>query len=142
MSNVVGRQYLLPTQKQNIFTISVVLGSVINVIMNFLLIRKYNAIGASIATVVAEFGVTAIQCWFVRKELPLKKVFLQGVKYCVLGAIMGSIVYYVGKVLGTSIAVLGIQIILGIVIYLIELFIVKDQLFLEGIEGILVRLKK
>lgn len=142
MSNVVGRQYLLPTQKQNIFTISVVLGSVINVIMNFLLIRKYNAIGASIATVVAEFGVTAIQCWFVRKELPLKKIFLQGVKYFVLGAIMGSIVYYVGKVLGTSIAVLGIQIILGIVIYLIELFIVKDQLFLEGIEGILVRLKK
>ena len=78
----------MPTQRQTLFTVSVVLGSVVNVILNFLLIGKYNAIGASVATVIAEFSVTAIQCWFVRKQLPLKNIFLSAIKYLVLGAIM------------------------------------------------------
>lgn len=137
MSNVIGRQYLLPTQKQTMFTMSVILGSIVNVLLNLLLIGKYNAIGASVATVVAEFSVTAIQCWFVKEQLPLKKIFISGLKYLLLGAIMGGIVYYVGFILGTGIVVLGIQIIIGLIIYLLELFIIKDRLLKEGIEILL-----
>ena len=141
MSNVIGRQYLLPTQRQTLFTVSVVLGSVVNVILNFLLIGKYNAIGASVATVIAEFSVTAIQCWFVRKQLPLKNIFLSAIKYLVLGAIMGVAVYYVGKVLETGVLGLLIQIIAGIIIYLGGLLITKDKLLLEGIEILIKRVK-
>ena len=131
----------MPTQRQTLFTVSVVLGSVVNVILNFLLIGKYNAIGASVATVIAEFSVTAIQCWFVRKQLPLKNIFLSAIKYLVLGAIMGVAVYYVGKVLETGVLGLLIQIIAGIIIYLGGLLITKDKLLLEGIEILIKRVK-
>ena len=141
MSNVIGRQYLLPIQKQNMFTASVVLGSIVNVVMNLLLIGRFNAIGASIATVIAEFAVTTIQCWFVRKELPLKKIFVQGTKYFFLGAIMGMVVYYVGEALGSGVIVLAAQIVIGVVVYLVELLVTKDELLFEGIDMILRRIR-
>lgn len=140
-SNVIGRQYLLPTQQQAIYTGSVIGGSVVNIIMNFILIPHHNAIGASVATVIAEFTVTFIQCWFVRKQLPLRKIFTNGIKYLVLAFIMGCIVYITGDILGSGVCVLVIQILVGIAVYLFELFITKDQFLLEGIRIISGRIR-
>ncbi len=141
MSNVIGRQYLLPIQRQKMFTASVVIGSIVNVIMNLILIGRYNAIGASIASVIAEFAVTAIQCWFVRNELPFKKIFICGLKYLFLGAIMGTIVYGVGEALGSGVVALIAQIVTGTIVYLLELLVTKDALLFEGINMSLRRIR-
>ena len=61
ISNVIGTQYLLPTKRQKEYTISVIVGALVNFILNLILIRKDGAVGASIATVLAESSITAIQ---------------------------------------------------------------------------------
>ena len=74
LSNVTGTQYLLPTKQQSKYTFSVVIGALVNFILNIILIKKYASIGASIATVIAEFCVTLTQFILIRNSIKFKNV--------------------------------------------------------------------
>ena len=75
LSNVTGTQFLLSTKREKEFTISVIVGAIINFIFNYILINYMKSIGAAIATVVAEMSVTLVQLYFVRKDFNLKEIF-------------------------------------------------------------------
>lgn len=130
ISNVIGRQYLLPTKRQSLYTISVIVGAVVNLILNLILIPKYNAIGASIATVFAELSVTAIQMWYVRHQLPLKDCFMSMTKYLMMGLIMFIAVYGIGRILPGGILYLIILVLVGMIVYGVELYIARDEVFI------------
>lgn len=132
ISNVIGKQYLLPTKQQAAFTASVVTGAVLNCILNYILIQRFDAIGASVATVVAEMGVTAVQIWHVRKQLPLGKCFLPLIKYLLFGAIMFLGVRVLDGLLPEGIPFLCAMIAAGAILYALELIISKDQLLAMG----------
>ncbi|MCB2357866.1 flippase [Clostridium estertheticum] len=128
MSNVFGMQYLLPANKTKEFTMSVTVGAIINVILNFMLIPKYRAIGACIATVMAEFSVTMIQYTFVR-DLIRKRYFLVNMlKYLVASVAMFIVVRVIGNYMGVRIITTVIQAISGSVIYVIILILMKDEI--------------
>lgn len=134
-SNVIGKQYLLPTKQQNVFTISIVAGAIINFILNLILIHFWDAVGASIATVVAELTVTGVQCWYVRKQLPLRQCLSSGIRYGVFGLIMFLAVRCVGMILPAGKGwVLGVMIIVGVIVYGAELIIAKDPMVKIGLE--------
>lgn len=99
LSNITGTQYLLPTKRQTEFTISVVIGAVANFILNLITIKKYASIGASITTVIAEFLVTAVQFYFVRKEINIKKVLLLSKNNVIAAFVMFITVYMTSKIL-------------------------------------------
>ena len=68
------------------------MGAVINLVMNGIFIPKYQANGAVIGTVCAEFVVMIYQMLAVRKELPLKQYFREGSPFLLIGAIMFLVV--------------------------------------------------
>ena len=57
IANVIRTQYLIPKEKDGIYIKSVILGAIINFIINLLLIPRYYSIGACIGTIFAEFSV-------------------------------------------------------------------------------------
>ncbi len=128
MSNVIGRQYLLPTKQQGAYTASIITGACINFLLNIILIRKFNAIGASIATVIAELGVTGSQIWSVRKQLPLKKCLNPIFRYFSLGLVMLIAVYGVGMILPEGVISAALMVGVGVSVYTMELFITKDEM--------------
>lgn len=132
ISNVIGKQYLLPTNQQKLYTLSVITGAIVNGVLNFVLIPTHGAVGASIATVFAEISVTGIQIYAVRKQLSVFKYFRDGIQYCVCGLIMGVVVHIVGIVAREGVWGLCIQIMVGMIVYLAELLIIRDELLLEG----------
>ena len=67
INNITGVQYLIPTKRQNIFTKTVIIGAIVNVICNFILIPKLYAIGAAISSVVAEAVIAIWQLIIVKK---------------------------------------------------------------------------
>lgn len=142
VSTVLGKQYLLPTMQQSAYTVSVIAGAVVNFILNLILIRLYNAIGASIATVIAELAVTIVQCWFVRKQLPLNEYFVIFFRYLVLGVMMFIIVCGMGKILPNNEISLIIMILTGVIIYILELLISKDEMLQLGLRMLLKSKKK
>lgn len=132
-SNVIGRQYLLPTNQQRTFTLSIISGAVVNFILNMLLIPLFNAVGASIATVIAELAVALVQMWYVRKQLPLVECIKPMIRYCIIGAIMMVVIRGVGNLLGNGIVPMLMLIVVGMVVYIFELIITNDPMFKKGI---------
>lgn len=128
ISNVTGTQYLLPTRRQREYTASVMAGSIINIIFNFLLIPRFLSIGAAIATLIAEFMVTAIQLYFVRKDFDLIQIMKYALKYSFFSLVMATIVYIVGLNLEASIMTTVFQGVIGAIIYGILLLVTKDEL--------------
>ena len=141
-SNVIGKQYLLPTKQQKAFTMSILAGAGVNFILNIILIRLWDAVGASIATVIAELTVTGVQCWYVRKQLPLKQCLGSGFRYLIFGLIMFLAVRGVGMVLPEGkIWVLAVMVIVGVIVYGAELLITKDPMVKMGL-GLIKNRKK
>jgi O-antigen/teichoic acid export membrane protein len=133
-SNVIGKQYLLPTNQQKEYTFSIIAGAVVNFLINLVFIPLLDSIGASIATVLAEIAVTAVQCWCVKDQLPLRDCLLSGARYLGYGLIMYLAVKMVGSLFSEStIWAIGTMIIVGMVVYGSELVLFKDPVVAMGI---------
>lgn len=128
-SNAIGTQYLLPTKQTRSFTLSVVLGAIVNLIANIPLILMYGAIGASVATVLSEFSVTLYQLISVRNQIEYKRLFEDIYKYLVSGIIMFFALFYFDKAMSTSWVSLIIETIIGGLIYLTGLFLLRVKIF-------------
>ena len=72
-ANVIRTQYLLPNKMDREYITSSFVGAVINILANALLIPHYGAVGAAVATLIAEAGVCGYQSFAVRKGVPLGK---------------------------------------------------------------------
>jgi len=129
ISNVIGVQLMLPLGKEKEFTISVTTGAVVNFILNSIFIIKFASIGASIATVVAEFSVTFVQFIIMKKYFDLKALSKEFIKYLVASTTMFIVILFINKViLIKGILLTLIQIIIGIIVYFAMLFILKSEI--------------
>ena len=60
---------LVPTGRETLVLRSVILGAVVDFLLNLILIPSLGASGAAIGTLCAEFAVTLLQFWYLRKLL-------------------------------------------------------------------------
>ncbi|WP_044918327.1 flippase [Enterocloster clostridioformis] len=136
-ANVIRTQYLIPNKKDNEYLAAVIAGAIANLVVNWTLIPNCGAFGATIGTIVAEVTVCIIQSYVVRNELPLLRYFKSFFTFIVYGALMFIFVYFLGKILGTSIETLLLQIVVGAIVYcalsLITFIIEKNEIVMEGI---------
>lgn len=136
ISNVLGTQYLLPTKKQKSFTISVTAGAIINFILNLFFIQRFGAVGASIATVIAEATVAVIQIISIRKDFEIRD-FIVLAKNNLLAAIVMIIpTLILGHIIKSPIISVIIQIGVGALTYVGCLFILKDEMIISTLEKI------
>lgn len=136
IDNVTGMQYLIPTKRQNLFTKSVIIGAVVNFVLNSYLIYFYGAIGAAIASIIAEFSVALYQIYSVRGEINIKFVFTCGWKNYVASIIMFALLNVLSQNLCPSVINTLILIIFGVCVYIVVLIAFKDEFFLSNILNI------
>lgn len=129
ISNVIGVQYLLPTNQTHKYTKSVILGSVANIILNIPLIFIFNVMGAVIATVISEIIVTIYQLYSIKNEIKYKLLFKDTYKYLLSGFIMFIVVYYLNIVLPITWLMLTIEVLIGFFLYLLLIYIFKANIF-------------
>ena len=141
LSNVTGTQYLLPTKQQNKYTISVIIGATINIILNFILIKKYASLGASIATVFAEFSVTLVQFILIRKEIKMGDIIKMTYKYLISSIIMFYISILVSHFIINNLLSILVQVAISIISYFGVLILLKDKMIIEGINLLKQKLK-
>ena len=116
-ANVIRTQYLIPNKKDKIYIVSVFLGAIVNIVINLLLIPYFQALGASIGTLCAEFSVCAYQTYMVRNEIKVWRYFKQSLPLLISGVIM-----YIGVVnvpfMSSNLITLIIKILVGVFIFL------------------------
>ena len=124
-SNALGVQYLLPIRHQKQFTISVTVGAVVNIILNFPLIQFYGLNGAMWSTVLSEISVTLYQLIVVRGLLSYKELFKGTWKYLVSGLVMFLPIFWMNTHLKDSWLMMGLEVIIGVVIYTVMVMILR-----------------
>lgn len=82
LSNITGIQVLIPLGEENKVVFSVTAGAVLDFLLNMVLIPRYGASGAAMATLLAEVLVLIVQCVYLRKELPSMLKSVQYWKIC------------------------------------------------------------
>lgn len=145
ISNVTGTQYMVPTGMTKEYSISVISGALINLIINLILIPRYGAYGAIVGSIIAEFAVTFIQMFYIRKKLAIKFFELSQIKYIIAACVMLICVLLIGnfsiKLINiyrgkNGLFINVIQIFAGAFIYFTALLVLKDELLLEVIKKI------
>lgn len=135
IANIIGTQYLLPTKRQKEFTISVLMGMIVNFILNYIMINLWSSVGACIATVLSQLVVDVMQLYYVRNEINLKEMIKLSYKYFFAGIIMFGCCMLVRLVLKGFICFV-IQIIIGVCVYFGILFLLKDEFVFLAIDKV------
>ena len=135
-SNVTGLQYLVPTGREKKFTLSIVVGAVINGIANIILLNTIGTIGACMASVFAEFVILLIQIYCVRNEISFVEIF-KGFWKIALSTIVFAVVLIAtsGIIKVNGIFFILLKIMISCFFYFASLYILKEHLFYTLLDG-------
>lgn len=144
-ANIMRTQYLIPHKRDKVYVTSTLLGALFNLILNSILIPHYQAMGAAIGTLVAEFTVMAVQLCCINKEIPVLKYIKASWPYYLDGVVMYVIIQLSNDALGHDFKGLMLQIMLGGSIYvllaLVIAFVRKDDVY-QFLQSIVQKRKK
>ncbi|MBP9068757.1 MAG: flippase [Bacteroidia bacterium] len=133
MNNLFGMQILYPLNKERLFLIAILIGAAVNVISNLILIPHYNAIGAAISSVLAEFFIF-ITLFIVNRKFFEAATFKKPLRYILATVIMCAVVMTLNhfippfKLLNTAAMILT-----GGLCYVITLVLLKETDFIKPI---------
>lgn len=127
-SNVTGTQYLMPVHREKAFTFSVTIGAIVNVLANVLLIPKHGVSGAATATVISEASVCIVQLLLMRSSFQIMQLFAALWKYLLAGSAMYLVVVRLNEIMRMTLANLAAQIILGIAVYAVIIWLLKPPI--------------
>lgn len=130
LANVSGYQYMIPTGRQNQYTLTIAIGAVVNFILNLFLIRLFYSYGALIASVLGETTVLLSQLYLLRKEFSVVKIISFGFSYTFAGVLMFVILRLFSYRLPLNPVGTITIIACGAVIYLGVLAIFRDEFFI------------
>lgn len=134
INNVTGIQYLIPTKRENMYTLTVIIGAGVNFTLNMILITLYDAIGAAIASVAAETAIAVVQLVLVRRELSPLRVLREGTHYLAAGIAMLAILLLLNRMLTPSVPNTVLLVLCGTAVYILALLIFRDEFFLSNVK--------
>ena len=132
LNGITGTQYLVQIGKQKIYTISVTVGAIVNVLLNLVLIHFFNGVGAAIASVIAETVILLIQLKYFKEQFTILEILKLSIKCLISGIVMFIVVFLLANYMSVSIINTIIQAAAGMITYFIMLIILKYQ-FLKDI---------
>ncbi len=141
-SNVFGLQYMVPNGEDKKFSIALIAGALINLLLNCIFIPFYWSVGAAIASIIAELCVTIIMGFMIRKDISMTKILISSWKYLFAGAIMFVPCWILNIYLNSSIINTLLIVLVGIVAYIVVLLIIKEEIIWKIIKKLLMKLKK
>ena len=140
--NVIGLQYLVPTDRQRKYTMSIVIGTIANILMNAVMIPYLASLGAVIASVLSETVIIAVQLFMIHKEIPLAPMFRTIPWKLAASALMWGVVVFLSEKLSSSIFHTAVLTGVGGIIYLGILFLVRDSSIMKVMDMVKGKLQR
>lgn len=116
-ANILRTQYLMPYEKDKDFVVSLLLGAIMNLVLNYLLIPTYQSFGTCVGTITAEFIVMIYQCVVLKNHLPFLKYLKTCLKYFVFSLIMFVLIIQFNYTALSAYVIITLQIVSGGLIY-------------------------
>lgn len=142
ITGVLGIQVLTPLEKEKYLLISVIVGAVIDLLLNFILILSYGSSGAAFATMIAEFAVLLVQIYYTR-ELLFKIIHqIVGIRYLFTVGISALGMILVKSLQLSHFWLLCVEGIIFFVSYAVILVLLKDDFIINFLENFYNKFKK
>lgn len=142
INNVTGIEYLVPTKREKLYTKTVLFGTVVNFCLNLVLIPRFYAYGAAIASVIAESVIAITQLVYIRREISITKVLSYACKYLVAGIVMYMLLGLESVYLMPTIGATFVMIVSGAACYFALLLLLKDEFFIENMHTVLRKIRR
>lgn len=135
ISGFVGSHYMTPTGQQGKSNIALIIGAIVNLILNLILIKPLGALGATIASVSAEGLIAVLYIYNGRKFFKVSEYFKIFFKNIIAAIIMFVVVYFSTNSLSfNNLSMILIKMSIGVVTYLAILAILRDNYLLSTID--------
>ena len=141
-SSLLGVQLLPSIGKEKLVFYSYIAGALTNVTFNILFIPKLGAMGAAIGTVIAESTVCFIQICFSKKYILNKKLFITIGDSLLSSILMSAPLIIILKFITNLYLQLFLSFFIGLVVYSLFLFLLKNEYFIFYINKFFYRLKR
>ena len=135
LNHTTGRQYLISTGRQKAYMYIVIVGGIINVLVNAACIPFFGAVGAAIGSVIGEIVILIVQLTYVYKikEFEIHKIFSSSWHYIIAGVVMMTVTLFAQRVLPANFIGLAALIVIGAVCYCLILLIFRDEFAFMGL---------
>ena len=128
-----GTQILIPMKKQKFYNVIMITGVLMNLVLNYVFIIRYQALGACIASIISEIFIAVVFAVRCKSVLHFKEILGSFLKYILAGVLMGLLVYQFNKMHMRGALRIASQVISGGISYVVLLMIFRDQVILEFI---------
>lgn len=138
LAYVTGYSFLIPTGQQNVYTAAVTVAAGVNLVLNLCMIPILGAIGAAIASVLAEIIGVAIQIIFCcrTKQLQITNIFSSVWRYAVSAAVMLVLLLYLQRIVSETVIGLLVLVFVGGLAYAVMLVVLGDMFFVQNVKNI------
>lgn len=143
-NTIIRTQVVIPEQMDREYHYAVLSGAAINLVLNALLIPKYQGNGAVIATIIAQTTVCVVQYVTVRKKVGFKKFFTETLAFSLCGIVMMIGLFVLPTITHSTVVDIVFRIVIGGIVYLVLsmgylIGIKKDKVLFNTALGLLKR---
>ncbi len=131
LDNIIGKQCLMATGRQKYYNLGVICGACINVLLNLLLIPRYQSYGAAIASVASELTILGVFLACSQEYVTAKELLFPAGKYLLGSAVMCAAVWGVQHVAPVGFVGLLLQAVTGVAVYAAYLLLIRDQTLIQ-----------
>ena len=142
LNNAVGKQVLMPIGKQKEYNYAVICGAMVNVVCNVFLIPALQSVGAAIASVAAETVILFVFLKYSSEYITAKIIIKYAMKNMIASTVTGIAVGYSCRYFASSLVGLVLQVVMGMLCYIVVLILLRDPFTIEQIRKYRTILKK
>lgn len=131
MSSMTGTTVMIAMGKQKQYNQIIVSASIINLLLNIILVKNYASIGVAVATIAAELFVTVAEMFNIREFIDFHRLIKSFLKYGLNAICMLFVVSCLKGMLACNwLSILYISVV-GVIMYFVILLIEKDKMIMK-----------
>ena len=135
VSNCLGSQYYTPSGNRKLSAKFIIIGALVNLVLNLILIPRYWGYGAIAASLIAEMVITVLYLKFCKGYVTVDTIVREGSRKLAAGIAMFAVIRIIDRFIASDIIALLIEVAVGFSVYCIMIVLLRDTFITEIVMG-------
>ncbi len=142
ISNCLGSQYYTPAGYRKLSARYIIIGAVVNLLLNLVLIPKFWGYGAIVASLIAEGAITVLYLKNCNGYLRVSTIIKDSWKKLIAGLIMLIVIKVLDGIISSDIVALFVEVAVGFTAYLAAVTLLRDSFMTDLVIGKILKRKR
>lgn len=142
ISNCLGSQYYTPAGYRKLSARYIIIGAVVNLLLNLVLIPKFWGYGAIVASLIAEGAITVLYLKNCNGYLRVSTIIKDSWKKLIAGLIMLIVIKVLDAIIPSDFVALFAEIAIGFTVYVAVITLLRDSFITDLVMGKILKKRK